>query len=133
VFWKKKTTIQDSHFGSLTYFRSEWSSDTFQTPSGEIAVSFTGDQISPNQECMLYAQSVVANSVEFVALAIAYIHTDKNSIEFMQNSGALEFDGFSFFTKAETFSANFGLSDWEDAMLNVQFSNGVPYQVLLSD
>ena len=52
--------------------------------------------------------------------------------EFLEGHGPLTLDGFAFRASGE-FSVGFGVPDWPDAMIDVKFRNGTPYDVLLGD
>jgi hypothetical protein len=133
MFWKKKPTISDPQFGLLTFSHSSWTSGPLQCPAGEVFISIDGDQSSPSVEGIAFAREVFENPADFVSAATAFIRADANAVAFMEYNGELDLSGFSFEATPGTFTVDFGLTDWPDAMLNVLFADGVPFEVWLGD
>ena len=133
MFWKKKPTISDPQFGLLTFSHIAWTSGPLQCPAGEVLISIDGDQSTPSMEGIAYARGVFENPTGVVSAATAFIRADAHAVAFMEHNGELDLNGFTFEATPGTFSVDFGLTDWPDAMLNVRFVGGVPFEVWLGD
>ena len=130
-FWKK-LTVQDPHFGLLSYSNQQWLSEQILTSAGSILVSFDGDKSGPNPASISLAQAVLVNPVVYLESAMAFAHSSPEAREFMEYQGDLILDGFSFLS-AEMFYVNLALSEWPDGVIDVVFKQGLPCNILLSD
>lgn len=133
MFWKKKRTVSDPQFGVLTFSRTEWQSGPLTCPAGDVLISIAGDESAPSVEAMAYAREVFQNPLAVVSAATEFILADAHAVEFMEHNGELDLDGFSFAATPGTFTVDFGLTGWPDAMLNVRFAAGAPFEVRLGD
>lgn len=119
--------------GALTYLGNGWMSDSLSSPVGEIGLSVDGDAKGPSSDAIELARDLLANPRQAMDLGREFIASDPKAVAFMADSGDLLFDGFSVTATAGTFTANFGLAGWPDAMLNVRFSAWRPFEVWLGD
>lgn len=133
MFWKKKRTVSDSQFGVLTFSDGEWQSGPLKCLAGDVLVSISGDESAPSTQGIAYAREVFQNPLEVVSAATEYLRADAHAVEFMEHGGELDLDGFSFEATPGTFTVDFGLTGWPDAMLNVRFAAGAPFEVWLGD
>jgi hypothetical protein len=132
MFWKKPI-LEDPDVGTLTFLSDQWMSESISTPCGEIWVSIGGDRTALSPEGLIEAKKLASNPDGAFRAAAAFIHSDAGAQEFIKGNGELVFNGFSITPIAGKFKTEFSLSNWSDAMISVEFENGLPYDVSLAD
>ena len=134
MFWRKKQQpFQDDKLGTLTFSYSQWDSEDMETPAGTVVVSVDGDRSAPDPDALRNAHEALPRLAELRDEALAFINSDAHAIEFMEHNGSPCLDGFSFTATTGEFAVNFGLTQWPDAMLNVQYVGGKAVEVWLGD
>ena len=125
--------VQHADFGAMTYARDEWMSvAAVPTNAGPAIISVEGDDRGPSAPAVDIARATISRASDVVSLATRFATAHEGAKEFLDGHGPLELDGFAFRASGD-FSVGFGLADWPDAMIDVKFRNGAPYDVWLGD
>ena len=132
MFWKKRQ-VEDAVLGILTYHDGEWISELLPSSCGAIRIGVEGSKAAPSSEGISDAREAFVSPAWITEAARAYLLADAQAVEMMQGHGELTLDGFSFTSTRGVFSVTYGLTGWPDAMLVIEFSQGVPCEVSLSD
>ena len=128
-----KRRIEHADFGAMTYAQDEWmSAAPVPTGAGPAFVSLEGDDRGPCTPAVDIAHATIPRASDIVSLATRFATTHAGAREFLEDHGPLTLDGFAFRANGE-FSVGFGVADWPDAMVDVKFRDGVPYDVWLGD
>ena len=129
----RKPTIEHPDFGTMTLARGEWmSAAPVSTIAGAAIVSLEGDERGPHAAAIDVARATIPKASEVVALATRFLAADERAREFLEGQGALTLDGFLFHANGE-FAVGLGIADWPDAMIDVKFRDGTPYDISLGD
>jgi len=129
----RKPTIEHADFGTMTYARGEWmSAASVPTSAGAAIVSVDGDDRGPHSSAIDLARATIPRASEVVSDATRFVAAHEGAREFLDGQGPLTLDGFVFHANGE-FAVGFGIAEWPDAMIDVKFRDGTPYDVSLGD
>ena len=121
--------FEDPELGRFKRVRTMWF--PAEPPAG-LGVTMEGGTERPSPEVVAVARRLLSDPDAMVQTAREYLQTDAKALEFMQGSGDLICDGFTVY-QSGSFTVEFSLSEWPDAMISVPFEEGVPCNVLLGD
>ena len=135
-FWRKSKSVHDRDLGLLTCHRKpfvHWASENIPTPAGDVLINVPGSEVAPSASALALAKKLLAQPQAVVASAISYVRGNPTAQEFIEGEGDLTLDGFSFTDVPGAFHVSLALSKWPDAMINVEFLEGIPCGVSLAD
>ena len=129
----RQRKIQHPIFGEMTHASGDWmTADSVPSKAGPAIIYVEGSPDGPHASAVDLAVNTIQRATEIVSLAKVFVTANESAMEFVGGGGRLQFDGLSFRANGD-FSVNFGVVDWPDAMVDVQFRDGQPYDVWLAD
>ena len=131
MFWRKRT-FNDESLGELKFEFNSWSGKASSNKLNEILFDVAGSKEKPNVASLGHAKFILSNISGYVENAEKFI-TNQNLDGFTDKAGILIFDGFSAFLEEGSFDMQFGLSEWDDALIVVHYKNFEPSDISLGD
>ena len=131
MFWRKHKTISDPDLGTLEFMANRWSARA--GGEGSCFIAAYGDRDGPDPVALAEAKRLLERRSELAAAAIKFARSDREAASFSDGQGELRFEGITATASPGVFTVELGLSNWPDAMLDVQFKANEPTVVLLAD
>ncbi|MEC8810258.1 MAG: hypothetical protein VXY23_03000 [Pseudomonadota bacterium] len=130
MFWKKRK-YRDYELGELTFSCRSWQLETLLN-GDELYVDIEGTKDRPDSSALRQAKNLLANITKIRCAAEEYVAT-AGVEHFTVGHGKLILDGLTSYKDEGRFDLGFGLSDWDDAIVVVQFIDGKPRDIQIGD
>ena len=132
MFWKQPKRI-DADLGELTFSSGSWGVYV-DTDYGSILASTDGDKRSIDAAALLQLKDILLKLDKYHLAAVTAIHADEFSMSWLDGAnGTLELGNICSSKDPGKFSLLFGLTDWKDATINVDFNHGHIAEVWCND
>jgi hypothetical protein len=132
MFWKKLKHT-DSELGEFTYSSGSWGVNV-DTRYGQVLASVDGDRNSLDAAALLQLREVLLDLDKHYSSALDAIRLDESAQSFLDGAnGVLEFGNICSSKVPGDFSLMFGLTDWKDATISVEFEQGSVREVWCGD
>jgi len=131
MFWKKKKHF-DSQLGELVYNDGAWSGSTSNEKYENILLDIEGSKDHPDDIALTQAKDLLRQINKYILLAKDFILA-QDLEHFINGNGHIIFDGFYSSKVPGILDLQFGISNWDDAVIIVHFKEGNPQEISLGD
>jgi len=132
MFWEKPK-YRDSYLGEFAFSSGGWSVQV-ETEHGSVLASVSGDKHLLDPAALLQLKEILLNLNDHHSSALDAIHADEFAMSWLDGTnGVLEFSNICSSSVPGKFSLLFGLTEWRDATINVDFVQGRINEVWCND
>ena len=132
MFWKKPKQT-DPELGEFVYSSGSWSRN-IDTQYGQVLASADGDADSLDPVALVQLKDILREIHEHYSKALAAIDADEFAQSFLDGAnGVLEFGNICSSKEPGMFSLMFGLTEWKDATICVEFEKDSVREVWCGD